>query len=81
MQDLERDGAIVLAVLSEINRRHSATPELTINRVRTGERSAQALNWESQSILAGESARETILQRQAVKSMVSTGQVKASLGN
>jgi hypothetical protein len=41
-QDLDRDTAIELQVLGEVDRRHPAMPQLALDRVAFGERSFQA---------------------------------------
>ena len=46
VKDLERDDAIVLGVLREIDRGHSATPQLAIDGVGRRKDLADALDWE-----------------------------------
>jgi hypothetical protein len=43
MQDLERDGAIVFAIMRQKNSRHAATTDLAFDRVRRAEPSLQLI--------------------------------------
>ena len=51
MQDLDRDPAIVLAVLGQEHRRHASASKLTVDRVRVRQGISQALNGKTQALL------------------------------
>ena len=44
VENLERDYAIMLAVLRQVNGRHATTSELTVYRISVGKRSPEAFD-------------------------------------
>ena len=53
MQDLDRDGAVVLEVLGQVDGRHATTADFTVDAVMIGERFLQPTFMIAQGCLLG----------------------------
>jgi len=62
MQNFQRDDTVVLYILCEVNRCHSATAKLAIDTIGIGQRRAHALDWGRHAI-----SRSTLHKRRRKK--------------